>query len=170
MKNTTPAKTKKKKKNHRPTLHGVLASLSYTGTVARTLLVGMLAITYFGAVWFMAMQANVDMAATGVADSAASPLSMLPSVTLGFLALTLGFAIFDLLYVTTAIRYPLNRLADKALCFLTETVFLTYVFMPVVDTDVLRANPSVVVLVLLLPLFIFSFRVLMGVAHHTKRA
>lgn len=159
---------KKNKKNHRPTLHGVLGSLSYTGTVARTLLAGTLAITYFGVVWFMAMQANVDV--TAVDASTSSPLNMLPSVTLGFLALTLGFAIFDMLYVTTAIRYPLHHhVMDKWLCFLTEAVFLTYVFLPAVDNSFIRSNPAVAILILVLPLFIFSFRLLIGVALHMKK-
>lgn len=171
MKNITIKETKKKnKKNHHPTLHGVLASLSYTGTVARTLLAGTLAITYFGVAWFMALQANVDLSAAEAAQGSSSSFGMLPSVTLGFLALVIGFALFDLLYVTTAIRYPLNHLADKLLLLLTEVVFLTYVFMPAVDTGMMRNNPALAVLVLVLPLFMFSFRLLSGVAMHAKKA
>lgn len=153
--------TKIKKTARRPLLHELLVSLSYNGTVTRTLL----AVIYFACLLLVS-----TFATASVSTSAWAPFSNALST---FVTVSVLFVAYDAIYVTIAKIYKLPRIVDIILCFGFELGFLIFVFLPLYTTTDTYLDPAVGIILMFSPVFVLCARVLIGLLmnqNHPKKA
>ncbi|HEX4662712.1 MAG TPA: hypothetical protein VH144_03790 [Candidatus Saccharimonadales bacterium] len=153
--------TKTKKTARRPLLHELLISVSYNGTVTRTLL----AVIYFACLLLVSTFATASIAA-----NAWFPISNAVGT---FVTVSLLFLAYDSIYMTVTKIYQLPKVIDYILCFGVELGFLIFVFLPLYTTTDTYLDPALGIVLMFSPLFVLCARVLIGVwmnQAHKKRA
>lgn len=151
-----------KKTTQRPLLHYLLVSLSYNGTIARSLL----AVIYFACLLLVATMTAASLTTASIWQPIQNGLG-------SFVIVSLLFFAYDAIYVTIAKLYKLPRLADVILCFGIELGFLIFVFLPLFTTTDTYLNPALGIILMFSPVFVLCARTLIGVwmnQAHKKRA
>lgn len=146
------AKRSAKKQRRPESLHHLISSLTYRASIGRSLLFAIVLAPFF-IFTYTSLQGITD-------PGHAAGLSIIP-----LLAVIAVFFIYDLLYVSLAYYYPINKLADKLVLFIVELGILALLLLPLVwlelSADVTKT--STVALLATTPVFILLVRVLVGV-------
>lgn len=146
--------------HERHLLHHAIAELSFTGTVARSLLMFLLGLAV------LVTQLIVFYAGDGtqsLSSGAGQTDYLLPTVQ-SFVFLVGGFIVFDMLYMFVRRLYPLPALVDRTLVFLVEIGFIGALLLPVFTTLSWSVKPAHSLIIILSPVFVLAVRVLLGIA------
>lgn len=133
------------------TVHGLLGSLSYWGTTARVLVVGVLILAAFAL--------NLTMATDAISFDA----------EVIFLIFGLGtLLMLDLGYVVAARTLPLNAIADRWIVMMSDLALAAFFIVPsLIQVQVTSNKLRIVGLVL--ALLILAIRVLLGLLFSKRK-